>query len=109
MLKGLLKGIREDPPRAVRASYTVEAAGVMAVVLLTVMVLLNQAFYVRTETVGEFAIHEEVERERHLISNIDEGEISRQSGGGRWRIEIISPVFRPENFLRMWSLLEGAE
>ena len=49
------------------ASYTIEAAGVMAVVLFTMMVLLNQAFHVHAETTGCFIVHETVERERHKI------------------------------------------
>ena len=35
--------------KGIRASYTVEAAGVMAIVLLVVMVLLNHAFHVRAD------------------------------------------------------------
>lgn len=90
----------------VRASYTIEAAGVMAAVFLAVMVLLNQAFHIRSETVGNFVVHEAVERERHKIENQDELEITRQAQGMRWSIELTTPVFCPENSLRMWSLAE---
>ncbi len=91
------------------ASYTVEAAGVMAVVLFTVMFLLNQAFHIRAETVGKFLLHEAVERKRHEIAHADESEISDSSSGLRWSLEITVPVFRPEESLRMWSLMEGEE
>ncbi len=90
----------------VRASYTIEAAGVMAAVFLAVMVLLNQAFHIRSETVGNFVVHEAVERARHKIENQDELEITRQAQGMRWSIELTTPVFCPENSLRMWSLAE---
>ena len=90
----------------VRASYTVEAAGVMAVVLFAMMVLLNQAFHVHAETAGCFTVHEEVERERHKIENKDESEISRQAQGIRWSLELTASVFSPEDVIRMWSLAE---
>ncbi|MCC8126383.1 MAG: hypothetical protein LIO92_03155 [Clostridiales bacterium] len=92
-----------------KGSYTVEAAGVFAVVFLTLMFLFTQAFHLRGETVGEFELHEEIERERHLIANIGEEEISGEKEGMNWKIQITAPVFRPENSLRLWSLLEELE
>lgn len=92
--------------KGIRASYTVEAAGIMAIVLLVVMVLLNQAFHVCAETTGDFAVHEFVEQKRHAIENEDEREITSKAQGMRWGIEITAPVFRPEEALRMWSLAE---
>lgn len=92
--------------KGLRASYTVEAAGVMAVVFFVMMILLNQAFHVQRETVGSFAVHEEVERERHKAVDLEEEEITRQAQGMRWSLELTAPVFRPEEALRMWSLLE---
>lgn len=94
--------------RGIQASYTIEAAGIMAAVLFVVMVLLNQAFHIRAETVGNFTVHETVERERHEIDHQTERRITRQAQGIRWRIELTAPVFRPEETLRMWSLTEGA-
>lgn len=88
------------------AAYTVEAAGVMAVVLFTVMILINQAFRIHAETTGYFALHEVVERERHAVENRDEAEIVRQAEGSHWSLEITAPVYRPENSLRLWSLAE---
>lgn len=98
----LRAGLRKEAA----ASFTVEAAGVMAVVLLVVMILLNEAFHVRGETVGKFAVHQAVEMERHQIENQDEQEITRQSQGLRWSLELTVSVFRPEDSLRMWSLAE---
>lgn len=95
--------------KEVPASYTVEAAGVMAVILFTVMVLLNQAFHVRAETADSFELHEAVERDRHACESEDAGEITRQAEGIRWGLEITASVFRPEESLRMWSLMEGTE
>ena len=88
------------------ASYTVEAAGVMAVVLFTIMILMGQALRISGETRGMFQLHEQVERVRHEPERKDDRKISIQSEGNGWNLEITAPVFRPENFLRMWSLAE---
>ena len=90
--------------KGIRASYTVEAAGIMAVVFFVIMILLNQGFHVHGETVGCFRVHEEVEWDKAL--DMDEEEITRQGQGMRWSLELTAPVFRPEEALRMWSLLE---
>ena len=58
--------------KGIRASYTVEAAGIMAVVFFVIMILLNQGFHVHGETVGCFRVHEEVEWERHKALDMDE-------------------------------------
>ncbi len=95
--------------KEVRASYTVEAAGVMAAVLFTILFLMNRALSFRAETVGYFGVHEAVERDRHLIENMEEREISRQDSGSGWSMEITTSVFRPEHSLRLWSLAEDME
>ena len=92
--------------RRLHASYTVEAAGVMAVVLFTMMVLFHQAFYIQGWTVGTFQAHQQVERERHEIVHIDEKEITQMARGQGWSAQITAGVFRPEESLRMWSVLE---
>ncbi len=91
------------------ASYTVEAAGVFAIVLFTVLILLGEAFSLRAEAEGKLSTHEEVEYERHLISNIDEKEITRSKKGQNWSALVTLPVFRPENSLRTWSLFMEEE
>ena len=48
-----------------RASMTVEAAGVMAVVLTTLLVLMGPAMNWSARAAGSFGLHETVERERH--------------------------------------------
>lgn len=98
--------MRYRKKKSLPGSYTVEAAGVMGVVLLTVMILLNQAFHLRAETVGIFSVHEQVERERHEIEHLEEKEIHGEGGGVYWRLDITVPVFRPENSMRLWSLAE---
>ena len=85
---------------------TVEAAGVMAAVLVTLMVLMGQAMSWSARTAGNFRLHETVERERHQIGHDQEERIQRQAGGRNWSLEISAPVFRQENLLRMWSLVE---
>ncbi len=85
---------------------TVEAAGVMAAVLVTLMVLMGQVMSWSARAAGNFRLHETVERERHQIEHDQENRIQRQADGSDWNLEISAPVFRPENLLRMWSLVE---
>lgn len=108
MIWKLVRNVMKDQParRALAAEYTVEAAGVMAVVLFTIMILMNQAFRLHAETTGYFSLHEAVEKERHAVDNRDEAEIVRKAAGSHWNLEIAAPVYRPENSLRMWSLAE---
>lgn len=94
---------------SVRAGYTVEAAGVMALVLFTVMILINQAFRIHGETARAFALHEKVEQDRHRIEHVKEREITMEAQTRDWSLEITAPVFRPEEMLRLWSLAEEAE
>lgn len=89
-----------------QASYTVEAAGVMAVILITLMILLNEAFHVRAETAGAFQVHEAAEQERHEIAYQEESEVTGKGSGLRWGLDLTVGVFRPEESLRMWSLAE---
>lgn len=89
-----------------RASMTVEAAGVMAVVLITLMILMGQAMNWSARASGSFALHETVERERHQIEHAEEEQIKEHANGNSWSLEITAPVFRPEKMLRMWSLAE---
>lgn len=92
--------------RKINAAYTVEAAGVMAAVLLTVLILISGAFHIHEKTVGAMRLHTEVEKERHGVAAIDETNISRTVEGKGWELSITAPVFRPEESLRMWSLME---
>lgn len=88
-------------------AYTVEAAGVMSAVLLTILVLLSSAFQIHREILAVMRLHTSVERERHAVSSVDEDEVSMEVNTGNGMLVISAPVFRPENSLRMWSLLEG--
>ena len=92
--------------KRLRGSYTVEAAGVMAVVFFTMLVLFHQAFYMGAWTAGTFQVHQQVERERHQIVHKDERSITRGKQGQGWQADITARVFRPEESLRMWSILE---
>ena len=97
---------KTDRKWKLRASLTVEAAGVMAVVLTTIMILMGQAISWSTRAAGTFALHETVERERHQIKHAEEAQIRRAAEGKNWNLEITAPVFRPEQALRRWSLAE---
>lgn len=92
-----------------KASYTIEAAGVMAAIGFCMLVLLSQAFRFEAESRGGFQLHEAVERERHALENRDQKEIRKKAAGNFWDLEICAPVFRPENSLRLWSLAEDWE
>lgn len=89
------------------AGYTVEAAGVMSAVLLTVMLLLSMAFHIHGEVLASMKLHTSVEQARHAISSAGEDEIHMQADTGKGMLSITAPVFRPEDSLRLWSLLEG--
>ena len=70
-----------------QASMTVEAAGVMVVVLTTLMILMGQAMNWSARAAGNFALHETVERERHRIEHAEEEQIKEQAKGtGSWRL-----------------------
>lgn len=92
--------------KSLRASFTVEAAGVMAVVLVTIMILMGQAMKWSARAAGSFVLHEAVEQERHQIERAEEGQVKEHAEGRGWGLEITAPVFRPEKALRMWSLAE---
>lgn len=105
MMKKLAKILKKE----LQASYTVEASGVMSVVLFTIMVLIGQAFQIHAETSGAFALHEAVEQKRHAVEQIEEQEIIMETKGSDWQLEITAFVFRPEDDLRAWSLVEERE
>ena len=65
------------------------------------------AFRMQAETLGNFGLHLQVETERHKIENSEEFKIIEVVEGNGWSLEISAPVYRPEKFLRMWSLTEG--
>ncbi len=92
--------------KEVSAAYTVEAAWVMAVVLFTFMVMLDQAFRLQNQTTRTMEIHQTLEQERHKIQNIGKSSMAQATEGNGWSSEITVHVFRPEEKLRMWSLLE---
>ena len=92
-----------------QAGYTVEATCVMAVVFFVVMVLIGQALQMHAKVSGSFVLHEAVEQKRHAIEQIGEQEITMETAGRDWNLEICAPVFRPEEELRAWSLVEEQE
>lgn len=91
------------------AGYTVEAAGVMAAVLFTVMIILRAAFFLQAEVSGVMRVHRTVEEERHAAVNKKEKRIEKTEQGNGWSVTISAPVFRPEESLRQWSIMEGKQ
>lgn len=115
-------------------SLTVEAACVMAIVLLCLCVMIRQAGNLRDETVGAMGLHEAVEKGRHekgveperIASDVQRymgapmtfsgyrlhvsshgKRIQGKGQGGGWSHEIEGKRFRPETFLRKITLIEG--
>lgn len=119
--------------QGMRGSLTVEAACVMAAVLLAASVMIHEAGRIHDETKGSMNLHEAVEKGRHErymdIAEIQAGAeeamglrmilpsyhifLSRRNGriqgkgqGGGWSREIEGREFRPERFLRQITLIE---
>lgn len=114
--------------RRVSGSYTVEAAWVTAVVILSVVTAIQAAYGLRGRVVGAMVLHEAVETARHekglaagevqarfertglRLELRDQGRnIDGTAKGGRWEAEIQGTRFRPEEFLRKITLLEQLE
>lgn len=95
--------------RKLKAGYTVEAAGVMAAVLFTIMVILRAAFSLQAEVSGIMRVHRQVEEQRHAVIHQEEKQIEGSDQGSGWSISIRAPVFRPEESLRLWSIVEEEE
>lgn len=115
-------------------SFTVEAAYIMAMVLMCTSVMVHHAARVRDEAVGSMSLHEAVEKGRHEkkadLEEVSEAVLghtgrpmtfsrykmnlerhgSRILGrgqGGKWAHEIEGERFRPETFLRRITLIES--
>lgn len=120
--------------KALKGSFTVEAACVMAMVLLALSVLIQQSWRIHDESVAAMGLHEAVEKGRHgtareLDSTAEgvQGHMGRlmafsscsltldgngtyvygKCHGGKWSREIEAAVFRPEIFMRKITLIEG--
>ncbi|MGL5435906.1 MAG: hypothetical protein ACRDBO_10980 [Lachnospiraceae bacterium] len=93
--------------KKLQAGYTVEAAGVMAAVLFTIMIIIRAAFSLQAEVRGIMGVHYQVEAERHAVASREEKQIEKAAQGKGWSITISAPVFRPEQSLRLWSIMEG--
>ena len=118
----------------VKGSFTVEAACIMAAVLLSISMIIHQAARIRDETVGAMGLHEAVEKGRHekgaelhvVASMVQDNmgrpmtlsgyqiqlksrwnRISGKAQGTGWSHEIEGKRFRPEAFLRKITLIEG--
>ena len=109
-------------------SYTVEAAGVSAGVILAGVTTIQAAYGLRGRGVRAMVLHEAVETARHekgltaqevqtrfertgVRLELQErgGIIDGQAAADRWEVRIQSTKFRPEEFLRRITLLEQLE
>lgn len=120
--------------RELKGSLTVEAACVMAMVLLAISVMIQQAGRIHDETVASMNLHEAIEKGRHgdgqkLQAAVEGGRshtgrlmffpsfsltaerrgmrVCGKCSGGKWSGEIEAEMFRPEIFLRKITLIEG--
>ena len=106
----------------------------MAMVLLSISVMLQQAGRIHDETKAAMCLHEAVEKIRHgnakeleastsgaqehigrlmffpdcNLTTKEKGQrIYGEGRGGTWKKEIVAGRFRPETFLRKITLIEG--
>ena len=90
--------------RYFKGSLTIEAAGVMAVLLFGLGTVIMEAGRIHDEVTGAMVIHEAVEKSRH------EKELDLKEAAsffqGNWEKEIQGQRFRPEAFLRKITLIE---
>lgn len=120
--------------KTLNGSLTVEAAWIMAMVLLSISLMLQHGGRIHDETKAAMGLHEAVERGRHgsvqelestvsaarnhlgrLMSFPDCSLTVKEKGrriygkgsGGTWEKEIDAGVFRPKTFLRRITLIEG--
>ena len=127
---------KKSKVREYKGSLTVEAACVMAVVLLSLAVFIGKAGQVHDETVSAMVLHEAVEKCRHekslstreaeaffrenkglLLQFTDFGLSIQEKGekrtgkasGGKWEKQIEMKGFRPEQFMRKITLVTGGD
>ena len=120
--------------KTLKGSLTVEAAWIMAMVLLSIAVMLQQACRIHDETKAAMGLHEALEKGRHgsakeleaSASGVQEHlgrlmffpdcdlaikekgkRIYGEGRGGKWKREIEAERYRPETFLRKITLIEG--
>lgn len=116
------------------ASYTIEAAYVMTIVLLALSSLIQLAYQIRRETVSAIYLQQAVEKVRYgeeelRIEEVQQSLNDRTGGAGadqnwklgidkkasditahgqvgNWKLVMEDEVFDPENWIRMITLLE---
>lgn len=114
--------------KRLKASYTIEAAYVMAVVLLSLAAMILAAYQIHDETAGAMAVQQAVEKLTHLeeedrerdipVRNVylkdaydiwieaDAINITGKGTGRSWKLEITTKKYDPERFLRLVSMAE---
>lgn len=114
--------------KRLKASYTIEAAYTMAVVLLSLAAMILAAYRIHDETAGAMALQQAVEKRTHLeaedmdrdvpMKNVylkdayhiwtdtDAMNVTGNGTGRSWKLEIITKKYEPERFLRLVSMAE---
>lgn len=101
-----------------KGSYTVEAAAVMGIVLMSLSILLQTALRWKTDAVGIMKLHETVEYMRYhkgqssvsvpgyqVFVTADGKKVSGEYRGNKSTVKIEHDLYEPEEFIRMISLI----
>ena len=115
------------------ASYTVEAAAVMSLVLLVLCTLIQNAYRIHDETCGAMALQQRVEKLRHqekgdriniereqrvsrllskewrLETSVNRNTVKGEIQNNGWSIKLETEIYDPENFMRMISIFDNGE
>lgn len=116
-------GVIKEIMKKLEGSYTIEATVIMAVVLFSMVTLLQAAYSQCRRVNGTMRMHGMIERLRYKESESDEVlsldsqayqiEVKRHKShveglvlGDDWSLSIENQVFEPEEFMRMLTLIE---
>lgn len=114
-------GMRGNAPASLRASYTVEASCVMAIVLLSLSMLIQTAYSRCRQETGVMRLHHTVEmlrcREEETQWDCssgawsgqavrEDGQVSGTAAGDDWQKEITARIRDPESMMRMLTVFD---
>lgn len=80
-----------------------EAVYAMSIMFLTIATVVNTAYHLSEKTRQIMRLHTQVEIQRHM-EVVNRKEVTLQSGGVGWHLEIKASIYNPEEWMRMISL-----
>lgn len=114
--------------KRLKASYTIEAAYVMAILIFSLSAMILSAYRIHDETAGAMAVQESVEKLRHIEdrekdrdigirrvylkneynieTKVTGKNITGKGKGASWKLEIQTKRYEPKEFLRLFSIAE---